>query len=59
MLVVDAIVFTIVAVVLAIAVIPQLDVAVILFGMWRDGTHFQFKTETVEPHRQMMQAARA
>ena len=33
--------------------------AVILFGMWRDGTHFQFKTETVEPHRQMMQAARA
>ena len=31
--------------------------AIILFGMWRDGTHFQFKTETVEPHRQMMQAA--
>jgi transposase len=33
--------------------------AVIMFGIWRDGTHFQFKTETVEPHRQMMQAARA
>ncbi|HKT76843.1 MAG TPA: IS110 family transposase, partial [Sphingobium sp.] len=33
--------------------------AVILFGMWRDGTHFQFKAETVEPHRQMMQTARA
>ena len=33
--------------------------AVILFGMWRDGTHFQFKAETVEPHRQMMTAARA
>ena len=27
--------------------------AIILFGMWRDGTHFQFKAETVEPHRQM------
>ena len=33
--------------------------AVIMFGIWRDGTHFQFKTETVEPHRQMMLAARA
>lgn len=33
--------------------------AVVLFGMWRDGTHFQFKTETVDPHRQMMEAARA
>lgn len=33
--------------------------AVILFGMWRDGTHFQFKAETVGPHRQMMEAARA
>ena len=33
--------------------------AIILFGMWRDGTHFQFKAETVEPHRQMMQAVRA
>lgn len=33
--------------------------AVIMFGIWRDGTHFQFKTETVEPHRQLMQAARA
>lgn len=33
--------------------------ATILFGMWCDGTHFQFKAETVEPHRQMMQAARA
>ena len=33
--------------------------AIIMFGIWRDGTHFQFKAETVEPHRQMMQAARA
>jgi len=33
--------------------------AVILFGIWRDGTHFQFKNETVVPHRQMMQAARS
>lgn len=33
--------------------------AVLLFGMWRDGTHFQFKTETVGPHREMMAAARA
>lgn len=33
--------------------------AIILFGIWRDGTHFQFKAETVVPHREMMQAARA
>ena len=33
--------------------------AIILFGIWRDGTHFQFKTETVAPHREMMAAARA
>lgn len=33
--------------------------AVLLFGMWRDGTHFQFKTETVAPHREMMAAAGA
>lgn len=33
--------------------------AVIMFGIWRDGTHFQFKTENVVPHRAMMQAARA
>ncbi len=32
--------------------------SVILFSMWRDGTYFQFKADTVEPHRQMMQAAR-
>lgn len=32
--------------------------AVIMFGIWRDGTHFQFKAETVVPHREMMQAAR-
>lgn len=33
--------------------------ATVLFGMWRDGTHFQFKTETVGPHREMMATARA
>ena len=33
--------------------------AVVLFGLWRDGTHFQFKAETVVAHREMMQAARA
>nr|WP_079247235.1 IS110 family transposase [Sphingomonas turrisvirgatae] len=33
--------------------------ATIMFGIWRDGTHFQFKAETVVPHRQMMQAARS
>jgi transposase len=33
--------------------------AVIMFGLWRDGTHFQYKAETVSAHREMMQAARA
>ena len=32
--------------------------AVIMFGIWRDGTHFQFKADTVAAHREMMQAAR-
>jgi len=33
--------------------------AIIMFGLWRDGTHFQFKADTVVAHREMMQAARA
>lgn len=33
--------------------------AIVMFGLWRDGTHFQFKAETVVAHREMMQAARA
>jgi len=33
--------------------------AIIMFDIWRDGTHFQFKADAVVPHRQMMQAARA
>lgn len=33
--------------------------AIIMFGLWRDGTHFQFKAETVVLHREMMRAARA
>ncbi len=33
--------------------------AIIMFGLWRDGTHFQFKAETVVAHRERMQAARA
>jgi transposase len=33
--------------------------AIIMFGLWRDGTHFQYKAETVAAHREMMQAARA
>ena len=32
--------------------------AIIMFGLWRDGTHFQFKADTVAAHREMMQAAR-
>ncbi|KKC28019.1 transposase, partial [Sphingomonas sp. SRS2] len=32
--------------------------AIIMFGLWRDGTHFQFKADTVVAHREMMQAAR-
>ena len=33
--------------------------AIIMFGLWRDGTHFQFKADTVVAHREMMRAARA
>jgi transposase len=33
--------------------------AIIMFDIWRDGTHFQFKADAVVAHRQMMQAARA
>jgi transposase len=33
--------------------------AIIMFGLWRDGTHFQFKADTVAAHQEMMQAARA
>ena len=33
--------------------------AIIMFRLWRDGTHFQFKADTVVAHREMMQAARA
>lgn len=33
--------------------------AIIMFGLWRDGTHFQFKADTVVAHREMTQGARA
>lgn len=32
--------------------------AIIMFGLWRDGTHFQFKADTAVAHREMMHAAR-
>jgi hypothetical protein len=33
--------------------------AIILFSLWRDGTHFQFKADTLAAHREMIQAAKA